>query len=391
MLPPALRPAASRLRRTLATYRQRVSVRLLPWRRLLLRFLMVITLLLSLAWLLMLLWFQLGLGLMTYALGSVPAFLVAVLIKRIGTKDQVVRPRFSTRRVFAAYSAVWLLGVGWFVSIAPKQQRDWQPEVAERLSYTREADNPDIVTLHNVRNFDWRTESLAETRWQTRTVDLSKLAGIDIINSYWMGPAIAHTLVSFRFTDARPLTFSLEIRKEQGESFSALGGFFKLYELSLIAAEERDIIYTRSNVRGEQVYLFPLSHLSQAEVRGLFEAYLQKADSLNRAPEWYNTLTSNCTNIVFEMARMVSGNRLPYDYRIWVSGWLPDYLYEQQLLTPTPQKWSMDTWYERAHINPKVSALTYQANMDAALFSKRIRQDLPAPKLMSVTKAKTDN
>ena len=261
--------------------------------------------------------------------------------------------------------------------------------MAERLSYTRDADNPDIVTLHNVRNFDWRTESLAETRWQTRTVDLSTLSGIDIINSYWMGPHIAHTLVSFRFTDARPLTFSLEIRKEADETFSALGGFFRQYELSLIAAEERDIIYTRSNVRGEQVYLFPLSHVNKAEVRGLFEAYLQKADSLNRAPEWYNTLTSNCTSIVFDMARMVSGNRLPWDYRIWVSGWLPDYLYDQKLLTPTAENWSMDTWYKHAHINPKVSALTYQANMNAALFSKRIRQDLPAPKLIATDETTT--
>jgi len=364
----------------------------MKWRRLLLRLLMVITLLLSLVWLLIMLWFQLGSGrIVTYLLGSVPALLVMVFLQRMYTKNKAGRQRFSTQRILVVYSAVWILGVGWFVSIAPKQQRNWQPEVAERLSYTREADNPDIVTLHHVRNFDWRTESLAKTRWQTRTVDLSKLAGIDIINSYWMGPQIAHTLVSFRFTDARPLTFSLEIRKEQGESFSALGGFFKQYELSLIAAEERDILYTRSNVRGEQVYLFPLSHVSQEEVRDLFEGYLQKADSLNRAPEWYNTLTSNCTNIVFEMARVVSGNRLPYDYRIWVSGWLPDYLYEQQLLTPTPQKWSMDTWYERAHINPKVSALTYQANMDAALFSERIRQGLPAPKLIQTTGTEKNN
>ncbi len=345
-------------------------------------------LLLSLIWLLLLLWFQLGSGqVLTYGLAAVPTALLGVMGARAcGVRVTPLR-RVSMRQLMAVYSAVWLLGAGWFLSIAPMQTRDWQPEVGERLSYTRAADNPDIVTLHNVRNFDWRTESLAETRWQTRTVDLSTLSGIDIVNSYWMGPKIAHTLVSFRFTDARPLTFSLEIRKEKGESFSALGGFFKQYELSLIAAEERDIIYTRSNVRGEQVYLFPLSGIHQSEVRGLFEAYLQKADDLNRTPEWYNTLTSNCTSIVFDMARVVSGNRLPYDYRIWVSGWLPDYLYEQQLLTPTSQKWSMDTWYLRAHINPKVTSLTYQANTDAAVFSERIRQGLPTPKLTATARA----
>src|SRR5699024_10740393 len=163
-----------------------------------------------------------------------------------------------------------------------------------------------------------------------------KLSGIDVINSYWMGPLIAHTLVSFRFEDDRPLSFSLEIRKEDGESFSALGGFFKRYELSLIAAEEGDIISTTSNASEEQVYLLPISHLHQREVQSLFESYLTATDELIAKPAWYNTLTSNCTNIIFYMARIVSGERLPWDYRIWVSGWLPNYLHDIGMLDATP-------------------------------------------------------
>jgi hypothetical protein len=196
-------------------------------------------------------------------------------------------------------------------------------------------------------------------------------------------------LVSFRFEDERPLAFSFEIRKEKGESFSALAGFFRRYELSLIAAEERDIIYTRSNARGEQVYLFPVSHLQQHEVRSLFDSYLSAADDLNAAPAWYNTLLSNCTNIIFYMARIVSGDRLPWDYRIWVSGWLPNYLYDVGMLDANPnadgQTWSMDTWYERTHINPKVRGFNNQVNVESGRnsrdFSEQIRQDIPIPQL----------
>jgi hypothetical protein len=292
----------------------------------------------------------------------------------------------ATKWLIGLYGATWLIGLGWFFSIEPQQERDWMAEVDQQVSYERDATNPDLITLTNVRNFDWRTDEDATEHWETRTIDLSKLSGVDVTNSYWMGPLIAHTLVSFRFEDDRPLAFSFEIRKENGESFSALAGFFRRYELSLIAAEERDIIYTRSNARGEQVYLFPISNLQQHEVRSLFDSYLTAMDELNTKPAWYNTLTSNCTNIIFYMARIVSGDRLPWDYRIWVSGWLPNYLYDVGMLDAAPTKdnqpWSMDTWYERTHINPKSMGFNNLHSIaNSREFSRQIRQDIPIPPL----------
>ena len=97
------------------------------------------------------------------------------------------------------YAAVWVAGLGWFFSIEPKQERDWMAEVEQQVAYERDATNPDLITLTNVRNFDWRTDEDATEHWETRTIDLSKLSGVDVTNSYWMGPLIAHTLVSFRF------------------------------------------------------------------------------------------------------------------------------------------------------------------------------------------------
>ncbi|ALF59561.1 DUF4105 domain-containing protein [Psychrobacter urativorans] len=395
------------------------------WRHYIVQFFIALALVLSAVWLLMAIWYQFGAHatvtwLTTIVIVSLLTALLSVryLPKRVtnaifnksftskppltknlthnhtvdkntGDKNTIINK--ATKWLARLYIGVWVIGLGWFISIAPQQLRDWKPEVGERLSYTRDANNSDLVTFNNVRNFDWHSGDDATERWETRTVDMSKLSGVDVINSYWMGPLIAHTLVSFRFEDDRPLSFSLEIRKENGESFSALGGFFKRYELSLIAAEERDIIYTRSNARGEQVYLFPVSHLQQREVKSLFESYLTAADELNAEPAWYNTLTSNCTNIIFYMARVVSGERLPWDYRIWVSGWLPNYLYDLGMLDASPQNntqsannaqsWSMDTWYERAHINPKVKGFNNSNNIHGSEFSMQIRQGIPIPPL----------
>ena len=382
------------------------------WRHYIVQFFIVLALILSAIWLLLAVWYQFGIAsAITWLTTIVVVGLLATVFaarywpqlfdknplhKKIAKNatshsniDNQSYKRTRVKWLTGLYAATWLAGVGWFLSIEPKQDRDWMAEVDQQVSYKRDAVNPDLITLTNVRNFDWRTDTEATEHWETRTVDLSKLSGVDVTNSYWMGPLIAHTLVSFRFENDKPLAFSFEIRKENGESFSALAGFFRRYELSLIAAEERDIIYTRSNARGEQVYLFPISNLQQHEVRSLFESYLTAMDELNTKPAWYNTLTSNCTNIIFYMARIVSGDRLPWDYRIWVSGWLPNYLYDVGMLDANPNKedqpWSMDTWYERTHINPKAigfdnrSGATSEDN--GRVFSQQIRQGIPIPPL----------
>ena len=388
------------------------------------RFFIIVALLFTALWLLLAIWYQFGAQspitwLATLIIvGLLTSIMVLQYLPKLADKitNQTLESKKLSKALTALYTSIWLVGLGWFFSIEAKQQRNWQPEVGQVLSYTRDANNPELITFTNVRNFDWylaeknteevavnnddAPEILANERWDTRTIDMSKLSGVDVTNSYWMGPLIAHTLVSFRFEDDRPLAFSFEIRKEEDESFSALAGFFRRFELSLIASEERDIIYTRSNARGEQVYLFPISHLQQKEVRALFNSYLIAADDLNVKPSWYNTFTSNCTNIIFYMARIVSGDRLPWDYRIWVSGWLPNYLYDIGMLDANTkeqgQPWSMDTWYERTHVNPKVigfdnlQSLPNQGNIakdDSAIaengrqFSKQIRQDLPIPSL----------
>ncbi|WP_230655718.1 Lnb N-terminal periplasmic domain-containing protein [Psychrobacter sp. I-STPA10] len=285
-----------------------------------------------------------------------------------------------TKYCATSHAVIWLLGLGWYLSLTPQQHRAWKEEVQYLPKYQRDANNPNLITIYNVRNFIWQTCEYAIPRWQTRQIDLRTLAGVDISNTYWMGDKIAHTIVSFRFKDTTPLAFSLEIRKEQHESFSTLGGFFRQYELTLIAAEELDIIYTRTNIRGEQVYLFPLSNLRRAEIKALFEAYLNMADKLHAHPKWYNTLTSNCTTLIYYMARQlivdeynnlsthsthttnitnttntksnIKKRHLPWDYRIWASGYLPNYLYDIGLLN---HKWDIKTWYQKAHVNPKVS------------------------------------
>lgn len=213
--------------------------------------------------------------------------------------------------------------LGWWSTLQPSNDRDWADDVAYTTTGTVQGN---IVTLSHVRDFDWRSENHYTPHWETRSYDLDRLKSVDMILSYWMGPAIAHTLVSFGFDDGEQLVFSVEIRKERDEAFSALGGFFKKFETSVIAARERDIVRVRTNARGEDDYLYRIDMPPDA-MRSLFLAYIDEANALARKPQFYNTLTANCTTIVYHMVqRIIYG--LPLDYRVVLSGYLPSYVYE---------------------------------------------------------------
>lgn len=188
----------------------------------------------------------------------------------------------------------------WWLLLTPRQDRIWADDVAQRLKVV-EVDGPRVV-LENVRDFTWRSETDYDARWVRREYNLDQLRSADLILSYWMGPAIAHTLISFGFDDGRYLVFSLEIRKERGESFSALGGFFPQVRDDPGPSEETDIVRTRTNARGEDVYLYRLHGMTQEQLKALFVSYLGEARKLDAAPAFYNTLTSNCTTIVYELA-----------------------------------------------------------------------------------------
>ncbi|ENX61996.1 MULTISPECIES: DUF4105 domain-containing protein [Acinetobacter] len=332
----------------------------------LLHSLFTLCVILSSVWLCLALWIQQPLG--TFFSRAVIALWVLFALSLIGV--YVSGHLVSRRTDIIIYCVAFACALIWYFSLEARQDRDWNPEVAEQLSYEK---NGDLVKLHNVRNFDWHADGSYDIHWEDRSIDLNKITGINVITSYWMGPQIAHTLVSFDFSDQKPLVFSIEIRKEKGEDFSAIGGFFRKYELSLVASDEKDLIYTRSNVRHEQVYLFPI-RMPAAERKALFIEYLHKADELRAEAKWYNTLTSNCTTLVFDMVQAINPQRLPKDYRLLASGYLPNYLYDLKALN---QNYSMKEWYRLAHINPRAEQYEQQPNQSSEYFSDVIRIGLP--------------
>jgi hypothetical protein len=262
---------------------------------------------------------------------------------------------------FALAFAALLL---WWHHIPATNNRTWADDVARQVSGTIVGNQ---ATLRNVRNFDWRSEADFTQRWETRTYDLDRLESVDMIMSYWRGPAIAHMLVSFGFDDGTHVVFSVEIRREKGEAFSEIGGFFKQFELSIIAADEDDIIRVRTNIRGEDDYLYRVK-MPRPDMRSLFIGYVDQANELVTTPRFYNTITVNCTTLVYHMMKRIVGY-LPFDYRVIFTGYLPAYVYKVGGLDrryPLAELRERGRITERAHSSDRSST-----------FSADIRRGIP--------------
>ena len=254
----------------------------------------------------------------------------------------------------------------WWSTIEASNDRLWQPDVA-RLA-TAEIDE-NRVTLRNVRRFTYRTADDFTPSWHDRTVDLDQLETLDLFAVYWMGDAIAHIMLSFGFREQEPITISIETRKEVGEDYSTIAGFFRQYELYYVVSDEPDVVALRTSYREpqEDVYLFRLD-VPPAAIRRLFRHYLDEINRLVDEPKWYNTLTTNCTTAIVTHVRALGG-QLPISWRVVLSGYFPSLLYDRGVLDqsmPFPELRAASLINDRA-----------QAALGSPDFSVRIRDNLP--------------
>jgi len=252
----------------------------------------------------------------------------------------------------------------WWNSIEPRNDRAWLPDVAE---LPRARIDGDRVTISNVRNFHYRSENDYDAHWEERSYDLSQLRGVDIFLSYWGSPWIAHTIASWEFADGRHLAISIETRKEHGEAYSAVLGFFRQFELYYVIADERDVIGVRANHRGEDVYLYRM-RTPVPTARAVLLDYLEEVNRLVEHPRWYNAFSHNCTTTIRHHAQHVAAGN-PFDWRILVNGKIDELGYERhQVDTSLP----LEELRRRSNITEKARAAA-----GAADFSARIREGLP--------------
>jgi hypothetical protein len=261
---------------------------------------------------------------------------------------------FITKRLILVASVIYLIftliWIFWYDSIKPSNDRIWQKDVA-LLSYATIDNN--LITVHNIRNFTYTTEYDYKASYYDETFDINKLNAINFIATYWMGDAIAHTFLSFSFSDNKHLAISIEARKEVGESYSIIKGFFKENELYYVVADERDLIGLRTNIRKnppEKVYMYQINADIEDEKK-VFLNYMKKINELKNKAEFYNTLTTNCTTSIWDNS-LINYSNMRFNWQILISGHTAEYLYKNNLLKTYGL--SFKELKKRAYINPLI-------------------------------------
>lgn len=314
------------------------------------------------AWGALLLAFSATLGLLGHSLGVILAAVTVAAMVSLWLRRR-------NWPVLAVYAAFVFSAALWWSSMKPSNDRDWQTDVAVLPYATMDGSQ---VTVHRVRNFRYQSETDYMPSYYDRRYDLAQLTGVDLVAVYWMGPAIAHTFVSFEFANGSHLAISIETRKKKGDDYSTLRGFFRQYELAYVVADERDVIGLRTNYRQnpvEDVYVYRV-HGPTENGRALFLEYMRRINSLRDTPEFYNTLTTNCTTDIWANTR-VNTDHPPLNWKVLVSGYVPEYLHSIGKLDKLVPFAELE---KRSHVNAR--ALSAGVHDD---FSRVIRTTVSVP------------
>jgi hypothetical protein len=212
--------------------------------------------------------------------------------------------------------------------LVPSNDRDWLPELAV-LPTAEFVD--DHVTVHNVRNAQWLTAVDCIVEHDDRAYDLRDLQTVDFIVVPFENKTIAHTMLSFGFGQGTYVGVSAEVRAEKGEAYSSALGVARQFELTYVVADERDLLPVRVKYRKADVYIYR-TIATPEQSQAMFKDVMARVNQLARTPEFYDTLSNNCTTNIVRHVNALQPNRVPYDARVLLPGYADQLAYELGLL-----------------------------------------------------------
>ena len=282
--------------------------------------------------------------------------IIAILLKLKGSRG-------AAALCFVGFCIV----LAWWLNLKRSNHGDWQPD-DDRTAWA-EIDG-DRVTIHNLRNCDYRTETDYSNCWSDRTLYLSQIRAADLFLTNWGIRFASHPIVSFQFGDNQHVAFSIEARYKTGQSYSPILGCFRQYALIFVTADERDVIRLRTNYRkDEEVYMYRL-HVQPEVARAMFLTYVTYLNKLKDHPEWYNELTRNCTTTLNKPLAADVSNPQPWNYQFLLNGTLDELLYDRGRLVTGGL--SFPELKQREHINAAAQAANQSPDFSALIRAGRI-------------------
>lgn len=216
-------------------------------------------------------------------------------------------------------------------AMPPSNNRDWQASWSQMPECVIDGHT---LTIHNVRDFHYRTEDDYDVRYVTKTYNLNLLSSLDFAVSHWDGiENVSHTLLTFGFSDGQYLALSAETRLDKQDKQGAVAGLFNCFELLFIFATEEDIFALRTNYRHEDLYLYRTTITDNRILRSILLDFAGRANELRYKPQFYNTVTNNCTTALRNsLERYIDLPASRYNIGSILNGYVDQKAFNQNLL-----------------------------------------------------------
>ena len=221
----------------------------------------------------------------------------------------------------------------------------------------------DMLTIHHLRDFRYRTEEDSDARYLTETYDLNTLTGVDFAECHWDGlVSVCHTMLSFHFADGRRVVVSAETRLPVGVEQNAIAGIYKQYGILYLFGTEEDIFGLRTNIRHEDLSVYPLKARPHG-ARKLLEHYIALAQEAESSHKAYNTLSDNCSTGLIKGFRALAPHMArKYDFLPLHNGDIAGLLLEHDAVQSHPGE-SEDEIRKRCYVGYDIPLENYSTEL----------------------------
>lgn len=207
--------------------------------------------------------------------------------------------------------------------------RNWRPNMARCPEASLDGD---VLTIRNIRHCTYTTENDYSVAYHDRSYCVGELESLDfIVVPFKETKKLAHTMISFGFSNGRYVAVSAEVRLEQGQSYSPVWGALRQYELMYVVADERDVIPLRTRHRQMEVYLYRTLATADQAQRILMDV-VRRINQLAERPEFYHTLRNNCTTSIVRHINGLFHRRVPWRLGVLLPGYSDRLAYNLNLI-----------------------------------------------------------
>jgi len=211
----------------------------------------------------------------------------------------------------------------------PLMVADWDDDVRVLAQTEISADESEI-RFTGIRDWTYAKDLVLTEDYFAQTYQLKDLEKV----WFYLQPLdksglVAHTFVVFEFDekygDKKNIGVSVETRRRQGQEYSLLKGALKGFMLVHTWATEADLTSRRTDYYDYKLFKHELV-LSEADKKGLLKAFARETDKLHSNPQFYNTVTNNCTNALAYYANQINPGSIPWHYSFVFTGKSVEYL-----------------------------------------------------------------